>query len=425
MNTSNTSPAGWKQGFWSLIAVQFQGAFSDNALKNLVIFIILGMGLPPEKRDTLIPVVGALFALPFILFSMLGGWLADRYSKRSVTRAIKLFELGIMLFAAAGLGLNQLPMQLISVFLMGVHSALFGPAKYGLLPELVPHEKLSWGNGILELTTFLAIILGTMAGAMLSEHLAGAQVWSGLILAVIAVIGYLLSGSITRVPAAAPQKRFHANFVRELWTQIKVMRQDKALWFANWGNTWFFFLAAVLQMNLLVHAKDVLLLTDTQNGYLQAALAIGIGVGSFAAGHLSRNHIEYRLIPAGIVGMMIAGGMLAVPGMSAIAFSVCLTLLGFFGGFFIVPVSALLQHRPRKENKGSILAAANLLSFVGILLASAVHYVLAKTLDLHSASIFLACAMFIGITLVFVMRAYYQVKGPNTRTNGILAVEPL
>jgi len=415
MHTPHKTPDGWQKGFWSLIATQFQGAFSDNALKNLVIFLILGMGLPQEKRDTLVPVVGALFALPFIVFSMLGGWLADHFSKRTVTRNIKLFELGIMILASIGLALNILPIQLICVFLMGVHSALFGPSKYGLLPELVPDEKLSWGNGILELTTFVAIITGTMTGAILSEHLQGAHAWSGVILAGLAIAGYFMSGSITNVPAAAPHKKFHINFVGELWKQLKTMRKDKGLWLANWGNMWFFFLAAVLQMNLLVHAKDVLNLSDTQNGYLQAALAIGIGLGSFTAGFLSHNHIEYRLIPTGILGMCVTGAILSWPGLPAVPFGVCLSFLGFFGGFFIVPVAAMLQHRPLKSEKGSILAAANLLSFVGVFMASGFDYVLARKLHMHPTTIFLACAVFMAVTLVFVLQAYWKVKGCSWR----------
>lgn len=411
----------WKKGFWSLIATQFQGAFSDNALKNLVIFLILGMGLPEDKRDTLVPVVGALFALPFIVFSMLGGWLADHFSKRTVTRAIKLFELAIMLLASIALAEHWLPLQLVCVFLMGVHSALFGPSKYGLLPELVPDRKLSWGNGILELTTFVAIISGTMAGALLSDHLKGAQAWSGIILAGLAIVGYFLSNGITHVPAAAPHKKFHPNFVGELWKQLQTMHKDKGLWLANWGNMWFFFLAAVLQMNLLVHAKDGLHLSDTQNGFLQAALAIGIGVGSFTAGYLSHNHIEYRLIPGGILGMAIAGSILSIQGLSPIPFGICLSFLGFFGGFFIVPVAAMLQHRPRKSEKGSILAAANLLSFVGVFMASGVDYLLARKLDLNPTVIFKACAIFMIITLVFVMRAYLQIKGGKAGAKEILA----
>jgi acyl-[acyl-carrier-protein]-phospholipid O-acyltransferase/long-chain-fatty-acid--[acyl-carrier-protein] ligase len=403
MTTSNTSDKNWRRSFWSLILVQFQGAFSDNALKNLVIFLILGLGLPAEKRDSLVPLVGALFATPFILFSMFGGWLADRFSKRAITRSVKIFELGIMLFAAAGLGLKNLPMELGAIFLMGVHSAIFGPSKYGLLPELLPLEKLSWGNGVLELGTFLAIITGTMAGAFFSAHFAGAQSWSGLLLAGLAVGGWAVSAGIAKVPAAAAGKPFRANFAGELWSQLSLMRCDKALWWANWGNAWFFFLAALLQMNLFVHAKDILRLNDTQNGCLQAALAIGIGLGSLVAGLVSRGRIETRLIPLGAAGLAGTAAALAWPSLNALTFGVGLAVLGFFGGFFIVPVSALLQHRPSRENKGGVLAAANLLSFVGIFLASGVYYLLVHWFGLHSAAIFLVSAAFTGLTALGIL----------------------
>ena len=144
-------------GFWSLIVTQFQGAFNDNAIKFLVIYIIVGMNLPKEQRDFLVLVVGALFALPFILFSMAGGWLADRYSKRDVTIGTKIMEVFVMFFAIGALALHHLPMECAAVFLISSQGALFGPSKYGSLPELLPPRELSWGNGILELTTFLAI----------------------------------------------------------------------------------------------------------------------------------------------------------------------------------------------------------------------------------------------------------------------------
>ena len=398
MNAPSRTQPGWQRGFWSLIVVQCQGAFSDNALKNLVIFLILGMGLPEGTRNALVPVVGALFAVPFILFSMMGGWLADRLSKRTVTRGIKVFELGIMLFAAAGLGLRNLYMQLAAVFLMGVHSAMFGPSKYGLLPELLPLEKLSWGNGILELGTFVAIITGTMAGAFLSEHFAGMQYWSGLMLAALAIVGFFLSHGITPVSAAAPDKKFRPNFIAELWGQTKIMQKDKALWLANCGNTWFFFLAALLQMNLFIHARDALHLTETRSGLLQAMLAIGIGVGSAVAGFASRGRIEYGLIPLGTIGLAVSGAALAWPGLGPVACACWLVVLGFSGGFFIVPVSALLQHRPAPDNKGGILAASNLMSFIGIFLASGVDYVLASVLHLGPRAVFLFCAVITAIT---------------------------
>ena len=156
---SGSAEAPWRKSFWSLIVTQFQGAFSDVTLKNLVIFMIMGMGLPTEKRDQWVAVVGALFSLPFILFSMAGGYFADRYSKRSVTVAVKVFEIGVMAFALVALIVQSLPLQLTAVFFMGVHSAIFGPSKYGLLPELLPESRLSWGNGVVELGTRLKMRL--------------------------------------------------------------------------------------------------------------------------------------------------------------------------------------------------------------------------------------------------------------------------
>lgn len=412
MNSPQTTETGWQKGFWSLIATQFQGAFSDNALKSLVVFLILDMKMPQEQRDQFVSMAGALFSLPFIVFSMLGGWLADHFSKRTVARSIKVFELGIMLLASLGLAFDLLYLQLFCVFLMGVHSALFGPSKYGLLPELVPDEKLSWGNGILELTTFVAIIGGTMTGGILSQYLKGLHAWSGVILAGLAVLGWFLSNGITKVPAAAPHKKFHPNFVAELWKQLMTMKKDNGLWLANWGNMWFFFLATLIQTNLIVHAKDVMHLTETQSAILQAALAVGIGLGSFAAGLLSHNHIEYRLIPAGMIGMAATGAALSWGGLGAIAFGVCLSFLGFFSGFFIVPVAAMLQHRPAKSEKGSILAAANLMSFVGVFSASGI-YLMATKAKLHPPEIFLGCGIFVALSLIFVLRTYLKVK-PRT-----------
>src|ERR1022692_5143987 len=130
------------RGFWALILTQFQGAFSDNALKWLAIFLISGLGFSNEQRDKLVGVVGALFSLPFILFSMAGGFLADRFSKRTVTIGVKLLEILIMSFATLGLLLRSLPLGLAAIFLMGLHSAVFGPSKYGLLPELLPERRL-------------------------------------------------------------------------------------------------------------------------------------------------------------------------------------------------------------------------------------------------------------------------------------------
>jgi acyl-[acyl-carrier-protein]-phospholipid O-acyltransferase/long-chain-fatty-acid--[acyl-carrier-protein] ligase len=390
------------RGFWSLFVTQFQGAFSDNVLKNLVIFMLIGMSMPIGEKHEIGELVGALFSLPFILFSMMGGFLADRFSKRTISVSVKVFEVGVMFFALAGFAWQQKLLNLGAepswrtcwpllgcVFLMGVHSAFFGPSKYGLLPELLPEKKLSWGNGLLEFGTFTAIILGTVAAAFMAGHFRGHYIWAAAILVALAFFGLATSLGITRVPAADPVKKFRANFVRELFGAMRSWRGDRPLLLAVVGNTYFNFLGALLLLNLFFYGTDVLHVTETKIGWLTASLAIGIGLGSVAAGYLSGGKIEYGLVPLGALGLSIVSASLAAPGLSVNAALVRLALLGFAGGFFIVPIAALLQHRPAKEKKGEVLAAANLLSFVGVFLASGAHYLLAQRLQLSPLHIFL------------------------------------
>ena len=405
MSNPVTTPLLSERGFWSLIITQFQNAFSDNALRNLVIFLIVGAGLSPVERDQMVFLISSLFSVPFILFSMAGGFLADRFSKRAVTIGTKLSELPLMLLATAGLWMNNRPALLAAVFLMGARSALFGPAKYGLLPELLPPRRLSWGNGVLELGTFVAIILGTVAGGALCEAFGGRQVWSGAVLLAVAVAGLAASFGISRVPAADPAKKFHANFLADLFAQVRLISGDRVLWLSVLGNTYFWFLGMLLQLNIVFLGTDVLRITPTQISYLMAVLAIGIGVGSFAAGYLSGGKIEYGLIPLGAMGLSAVGAALAQPGLTAVGVGVELTAFGFFAGFFAVPVNALIQHRPDPARKGGVLAAANLLSFVGIFAAAGVYFLLTSVAHLPPRAVFLlsAAATLAGTVYVLVL----------------------
>ncbi|MGA2179505.1 MAG: MFS transporter [Verrucomicrobiota bacterium] len=404
------------RGFWSLFVTQFQGAFSDNILKNLVVFMLVALDVSLAEKHKIGELVGALFSLPFILFSMAGGFLADRFSKRTITIGVKIFEVFVMLSAIAGFMWQQnlanagvvmswrtcAPL-LGCVFLMGAHSAFFGPSKYGLLPELLPEKKLSWGNGLLELGTFTAIILGTVAAALMAKHFHGRQIWSGVILVVLAFVGLTTSLGITRVPAADPAKKFRANFVGDLWGRLRAIRQDRPLALAALGNTYFNFLGALLLLNLFFYGADVLRVDETKIGLLNVALALGIGLGSAAAGCLSGGKIEYGLVPLGAFGMSLACALLSVPDLSVNAALVRLALLGFAGGFFIVPVCALLQHRPDPAKKGEVLAAANLLSFIGVFLASGAHYLLAQRAGLTPRPIFLFGGVLTLVGAIFVL----------------------
>jgi acyl-[acyl-carrier-protein]-phospholipid O-acyltransferase / long-chain-fatty-acid--[acyl-carrier-protein] ligase len=426
----------WRAGFWSLIVTQFQTAFNDNAVKFLVIYIIVAMNFPNRFRDRLILIVGALFAIPFILFSMTGGYFADRYSKRSVTIGTKLLELLVMAFTILGLYLQNLPMACASVFLISMEAALFGPSKYGLLPELLPENRLSWGNGVIELGTFVASISATMAAGILAERYRGHEAVAGWLLFAFTCFGLLTSFGISHLPAADPHRVFRWDPVGELIAQLKIIYADAVLFCSVIGNTYLWFLAALLQFTIVVYGHDVLHIDDTRTSYLQAAVGIGIGLGSLTAGYLSRGKIEMGLIPIGALGMTIFGALLyfSQPAallahwLSTVAFHQGsgaavkfgnfivsavrlripdLSLLGFFGGFFAVPLNALIQHRPRPEQKGGVIAAANLLSFVGVFLAAGAYYLFSTVFHQTPAGVFLDGAM---LTLVTTAASIYLLR---------------
>jgi acyl-[acyl-carrier-protein]-phospholipid O-acyltransferase/long-chain-fatty-acid--[acyl-carrier-protein] ligase len=320
---------------------------------------------------------------------------------------------------------------LACVFLMGTHSAFFGPSKYSALPELLPEKKLSWGNGILELGTFMAIIFGTVTAAIFAQRFHGQHGWSGTILVGLAVVGLLTSFGVTRIPASDPAKKFKVNFLGDFFNSLKIARGDRPLALAIVGNTYFLFLGTLLQLNLFFYGSDVLGVSATEIGLLNVALAIGIGLGSVTAGYLSGGKIEYGLVPIGAVGMAVSCSLLLLSSVKLPHALGLLGLLGFFGGFFIVPISALLQHRPDKTRKGELLAAANLLSFVGAFLASGVHYLLTGFLHLGPRGIFLVGGLFTIVGAIYALwllpdallrlimwiatHTIYRIKSPGPR----------
>ncbi|HZP34275.1 MAG TPA: MFS transporter [Candidatus Acidoferrales bacterium] len=398
-------------GFWSLVVTQFQSAFNDNALKFLVIYVVVGMSLPEAERDWLVLVVGAVFALPFILFSMAGGYLADRFSKRSVTIGTKWMEIAVMVFALFALERGNLGLEAASVFLLSSQAAIFGPSKYGLLPELLPEKDLSWGNGIIELGTFLAAISATVAAGFLAYYFRGEQGRSGAVLIGCTLVGLATSFGISRVPAANEARKFELNPLNDLGRQLRAICSDRVLCWAMVGNLYLWFLAALLQFTIVIYGHDILRIDERHISYLQAAVAIGIGLGSLATGYLSDAKIEYGLIPVGAVGMTVFGFLSASHGISLERVAAYLGLLGFFGGFYAVPLNALIQHRPDPRRKGGIIAAANLISFVGVFAAAGVYFALAEVLKLRADGIFFA-----GACMTLVATLYAVVFLPDCVT---------
>jgi acyl-[acyl-carrier-protein]-phospholipid O-acyltransferase/long-chain-fatty-acid--[acyl-carrier-protein] ligase len=372
-------PRGGIAGFWALIGTQFQGAFSDNALKWLVSFLVLEAGVSREQRDFLfVLVVPLVFAVPFLTFSIPGGYFADRFSKRSVTIWTKVLEVLTMGFATYALWQNRLDLAAVALFFVCTQGAIFGPSKYGLIPELLPASKLSWGNGVIEFWTLLAAIGGTLAGGFLAHTFRGRQEWSGIFLLGLSLIGLLTSLGITRVPAADRKRAFAWNWAKELFEEIGRMRQDAVLWVAVIANTFFWFLGALLLLNIVLYATDVLQVDEARSSYLLAALSLGIGAGSYIAGYASGRKIEMGMILPGLTGIVLATGALFAPGLSYEAVMALLFALGICAGFFVVPVNALIQNRPKPEVKGRVIGASNLLSFGGIALQPVAQYAMLR-----------------------------------------------
>ena len=391
-------------GFWALIAVQFQNAFSDNALKWLVSFLILESFPDKNQRDLwFVLVVPLLFAVPFLIFSIPGGYFADKYSKRSVTLGVKVFELMVMALATFALAHNRVDLASLALFLACTQGAIFGPTKYALLPELLPDSKLSWGNGIIELTTLLSAIFAALAGGFLAQHFRGRQAWSGGVFIALTLTGMLVALLMPRLPAADPARHFDWNFPREFFAETARLWRNTTLRMAVVANTFFWFFGSLLLLNIVLYATDILRVDDQHSSYLLAALSLGIGIGSFLAGYASAGKIEQGMILPGLLGLMVLTALLSIPGLNFATVATLLAFVGAFGGFFVVPINALIQHIPPPEEKGRTIAVANLLSFVGVALQPLAQYGMIRLGHPNPSRIFLvsaAMSLVMGILLL-------------------------
>jgi len=390
------------RGFFSFFWTQFLGAFNDNFYK--IIVTLVALDIPAEGGIQYIPLIGGLFILPFLLFSGYAGYLADIYSKRTILIAIKVFEIFAMGLGFFAFFVDRMEPMLTVVFLMGLHSTFFSPAKYGILPEMLPEKDLSRGNGLLEMSTFMAIILGTAFGGTIYEAWKDRLGWIGVLLIAIAMLGTLTSLGITRVPPSGASKKFLVNPLAEIWDGTKRLYRDRPLWLTVMGISYFWFLGAFLQMVLPLFGKEILQLGETRIGLLWTFAAVGIGLGSLAAGRLSGDKIELGLVPLGSVGMGAFSVLLFLSQPSFDLAAICLVLVGFAAGFFAVPLNALLQQRSGRQDKGQLIATNNVFNTIGVLLASAMLWGLATLLHLPADHIILILGL---LTFVLTLYALY------------------
>ena len=392
-------------GFQSFLWTQFLGAFNDNVFKIIVSFYAMAV-YGPELG---IPLATAVFVLPFLLFSGWSGHLADAFSKRHVLIATKALEIAAMGLAIPALMLVPsnpelaVRLQLVVLFLVATQSTFFSPAKYGILPEAVPVRELSRANGLLEMSTFAAIILGTALGGELFERWSDAPWRMGTVLVVIAIIGTITSFGIPRVAAARPGQPFAWNPFAEVWRGLVRVFPDRTLWITAIGISYFWLLGALLQQVLLPWGQSTFGVGEAAATRLYTFLAVGIGAGSLLAGRLSGDKVELGLVPLGSIGLGVFSLTLLLTGSSYALSAVALVLLGVSGGFFAVPLHALLQQRPGDHEKGLVLATNNVMNTIGMLIAAGVFWWLGSVVNLSLDQIILAAGIFTLVGTVYVI----------------------
>ena len=368
-------------GFRAFLATQFLGAFNDNLFKLLICFLAARVVKEGQGDRLYIPLAGAMLTLPFLIFSSWAGHVADHFSKKRVMVWVKVAEIAIMSAGFVAFYLKCLPLLLGLLFLMGAQSAFFGPAKYGFLPETLPSNLLSRGNGQVQMWTFVAIVLGGASSgglAYLSNPNGplgnrGADLhWAAAVCVAVAVLGTLTSLWITPTPAAAKPDGHAGRGLPAIWQTLRDISEHRILRRCLAGTAYFWFLAALFQLNILLYAQNQMAASERFVGLLQATVALGIGLGSAAAGRISGDHIEFRLVPLGALGMGLFSCLLPfLPGHPYIALAV-LACLGASAGFFNLPLATAIQRYSPPSSRGRYLGTNNFVTFSAMTLAAGI-----------------------------------------------------
>jgi len=400
-----------KRRFLPFFITQSLGAFNDNLFKQSLILAILYKLSLEGDRSIWVNLCALLFILPFFLFSALAGQFGEKFAKDALIRAIKLAEIVIMAIGAVGFVSNHLVLMLLALFAMGTHSALFGPVKYSILPQALREDELVGGNGLVEMGTFLAILAGTIgAGVMMSSSSYATVVAGGIV--GTAVLGYLASRWIPRAAAVAPQIKLDWNIFKQSWATLRLgLGQTPAVSRSIVGNSWFWFVGAIYLTQIPAYAKDWLHGDETVVTLVLTLFSVGIAVGSLLCERLSGRKVEIGLVPFGSFGLTLFGLLwwwhsgdvpstdvahdwLALLGMHQ-AWWIMLSIvgLGVFGGFYIVPLYALIQARTAEGERARVIAANNILNALFMVVSALVTIVLLSVVELTIPQLFLVVSL--------------------------------
>lgn len=408
--------------FGPFFATQFLGAFNDNLFKNALVILVAFQGASWASASginptVLVNVAAGLFILPFFVLSATAGQLADKYDKAVLMRWIKALEIVIMTAAAAAFWLHSLWLLLALLCLLGVQSTLFGPVKYGYLPAQLEARELTGGNGLVELGTFLAILLGTIAGGELVHWVGEQTLIIGACGIAVALAGWLTSLAIPGTPASAPGLKINWNPVSETIRIIGYAREDRTIFLSIMGISWFWAIGALYLAQLPSYVRTDLGANEAVVTLLLALFSLGIGIGSTLCSRLSGERIELGLVPFGAAGLVLfglhlafadvaphsglvgTGAFLALDGSWRVLID--LGLVGLFGGFYIVPLYALIQERAPRERLSRIIAANSVINSLFMVLAS-LYAVAALAIGQTIPGLFFTVALMTAAVVVFI-----------------------
>ena len=407
--------------FAPFFLTQFLGAFNDNVYKNSLMAMIT-FGLLSSTLDlSLMNNIGAmLFILPFFLFSALAGQLSDKYEKSYLIRRIKLLEIVIMCLGAIAFYFSMTAGLMLLLFLMGTQSAFFGPVKYSIIPQHLDNHELVGGNALVEMGTFLAILIGTLVASMLATQSDGI-LWVSAIIICVAILGYLVSRKIPSAPAANPDLKVRFNPFTETWRTISYSREQKSVFLAVLAISWFWFLGAAYLTQIYGFAKDYLGGDQSVVMVLLATFSIGIATGSLLCERLSGHKVELGLVPLGSIGLTIFGMDLFLQplpelGPNLISASEFISqtsnlriiadflLIGIFGGFYIVPLYAMVQSRSEEKHRSQVIAAINIMNALFMVASAITGIVVLGLLELSIPQFFLILAVLNALVAIYIYR---------------------
>lgn len=374
-----------KHSLYFLNAAQFCGVLNDNIFKLVIAFLLIDI-LGQSHASSILSIAGAIFVIPFLLFSSAAGVIADRLSKQRMLVAMKIAEMVIMALAMVAFAFKSVWASYTLLFLLSTHSAIFGPSKYAIISELVPSSAVSRANGLITSFTYLGVIFGTFLASFLTEitnrHF---TIVAGACL-LIAAMGFVSTFGIKHTRPQGSQKKINPFFLREVVDTLSFCKTRIHLLVAITGSAYFLFIGAFTQLNVIPFAIDSLKLNEIYGGYLFLSTALGIVFGSYLAGKVSKQRVELGLSCFSGIVISFLLLLLSIFSHHIFAVIVLLVLLGVFGGFFIVPFDSYVQLFSPSEKRGQIIATNNFLSFCGVLVASFALFFYSEILTISPAS---------------------------------------